>query len=1733
MPVALRVLGPIALLVDGVEVQLGPQLRRLVALLAVNEGRVVSSDAIADVLWPGEVTEAKAVRTYVARLRQSLGDDGARTIQTQAPGYRLQLDTADRFDARDFEAAAGAPADGDGVTRLAELDEALSWWSGKAIEEFADEPWAHLEAGRLEERRLHVVEDRYEHALDAGLHASSVADLERLVSEHPLRDRLTGQLMTALYRSGRQAEALRAFQQHREVMADAGLEAAPELRLLGERIARDDPLLGLETEPDRIRGYLRRERLGEGAFSTVWRAVQPTVDRDVAIKQVKAELANRPEFIRAFEHEAQVVAALEHPRVVPLYDYWGEVGAAYLVMRFLRGGTLADAIPRSGAEVAFAATVARNVGEALQAAHAQGVVHRDIKPANIFLDELGNAYLGDFGIAITGHADERGDILSYGSPAYSSPEQRREEPASTASDLFCFAVSLYETLTGELALDDAGHALAPLPPISALRPEIPEALSAVLTRATAAEPAERYASVSEFVQAFVDALEDRREPRPLTRATEIAAAVGSNPYRGLAAFDEVDAPHFFGRRRLVGDLVERLGTGRLVAVVGPSGSGKSSAVRAGLLPAVRQGEIAGSGDWYTATMVPGVSPFEELEVALSHLETETHPGLGEILRGDERGIARAVKLTLPDDDSDLLLVLDQFEELYTLCADADERALFAAALASAVSDPHSRLRVVVTIRADFWDRPLRDHALAALVESAAVHVVPMAPDELEAAIVEPARQAGCDFEEGLVATVSADVAGQPGALPLLQYTLTEIFEQREGTLLTSAAYAAMGGVSGAIWQRAEATFGALDDAAQTAARRTFGRLVTLGEGAEDTRRRVLRRDLGPDGATEAVLDAFGTARLLSFDRDDTSREPTVEIAHEALLREWPRLRSWRDDDRADLRLERHLERAAQDWEASGRPDSELYRGGRLESALEWSESHPVTPTDVEQRFLDASEERATAEQQRERTRVRRLRSLVTAIGVALVIAIVAGLIANDQRQKADDEQREAEAARADAELNATNAAAAQVEAEANAALAEANAADAEANAALAVQAQVETQEALGAAEVARSEADLGRLVAEGPRLAQSGEDPDLGMLIAAEAHARGGNVETLGALQRALVRNDGFLGHLVGEGGYRPNSLRFSGDLLVARSTTRLEVWDTVTRELVRDVGVGQGTDLAVGGGHAFTPGDGDLIDVDLAGTEPSRIASASSVTAVDVSTDGTMLLVGHEDGQIEVWTGPDWTDRRPIAATPVEVTHVALSPDTRIAAVAHSGGNILWFDVATATRLHPVSDADAASPGTEGFGNLTDLRWLDDTRLIGALGGFLVIDTLTGETPIEVPARFGWALAPLGEGRAIHGNDVYDVASGEVVATLDARDGRAQSAAVGPDGGVALATKRAISLFSGDGTQLLGRGVPRERANAGFVDADGGRVIALRWPFQDFTIRELDSGATTGPEFGYEPGTPVMGTYTANGGLMTYDWSTNESRFWDEESLAPLGPPIFGNWASLTISPDRRLAARGAPDGVVHVYDVGTGDRVTTLTELAPMGPNELRFSWGGSFLAGVSGRIGIWNTDDWTVAAVLEEPADGSDHQTLAFSRAGDLLATGDTSGRVTIYETATWSRSGEPIAGGPSDALPLFGTHGMRFSEDDRYLVLAGQSGAQMYSVADRVRIGGLWPNDLADLINMTPAPSGRQVVGATEDHLIVWDLEPETWFDIACRAAGRSLTEDEWAQFIGDEPYDPAC
>ena len=765
----IRLLGTVDVDLDDRPLKLaGPKQRAVLSMLALRANSTVSVERLVEGLWGEEPpgTAAKMVQQYVSQLRRLLPDDGAARIATHGRGYELQVDPA-AVDALRFERLVALAVDGNG-DRGTLAREALALWHGAPLAGMLEEPFAAAEVRRLEELHLAATELALEDDLDAGRHAEVIGRLRALVDEHPLRERLRALLMLALYRAGRQAEALDVFRDARYALVETlGLEPGPELRRLQEAILRQDPALD---------------------------------------------------------------------RVVP-DEAWASRETA---QRLDAGAGLAS--------------------------------------------------------------------------------RRRTELRELEQELAADVVDLH-TLRG--------------------------------------------------------------------RAAQPGRAQAACPFKGLEPFDVGDAELFFGRERLVAELVARLPGTSLLGVIGPSGSGKSSAVRAGLLPALAAGVLPGSERWTRVLLRPGEQPGVALAGALGGVPLRA--ALGRVEPGER-----------------LLVVVDQFEEVFTVCTEPAERAAFLDELASAAAaDTEGRLLVVLALRADFYGACASHPRLARLLGANQVLVGPMRPDELGRAIEEPAAAAGLVVEPELAARLVEETAGRTGGLPLLSTTLLELWERRSGDRLTIRAYERTGGVNGAVARLAERAYDRLSPAEAAVARNMLVRLAGAGEAEVAVKRQVplAELDLGRDAAARRVLDVLTANRLVTVGGD------TVEVAHEALLREWPRLRGWLEQDAEARRLHRHITLAAREWDAGGRDPGELYRGARLASALDLAAEHGDALNRLEREFLDEARLVSERESVRARRMNRRLRMLLAGALVALVAAGALGLVALDQRGDARRTATVAEAQR--------------------------------------------------------------------------------------------------------------------------------------------------------------------------------------------------------------------------------------------------------------------------------------------------------------------------------------------------------------------------------------------------------------------------------------------------------------------------------------------------------------------------------------------------------------------------------------------------------------------------------------------------------------------------------------------------------------------------------------------------
>jgi WD40 repeat protein/serine/threonine protein kinase/DNA-binding XRE family transcriptional regulator len=1547
-----------------------------------------------------------------------------------------------------------------------------------------------------------------------------------------------------------------------------------------------------------IRGYALHQRIGAGGFGVVYRAEQPGVGRAVAIKIILPQYANHPEFIRRFEAEAQIIARLEHPHIIPLYDYWREPGGAYLVLRYVSGGTLHTTLQRAPLPLDVSARLLDQIGAALSVAHRASVIHRDLKPSNILLDGDGNAYLADFGIAKDlGNAalasqTQPGAII--GSAAYLSPEQVKDEPVTPRSDIYSLGIMLYELLTGTQPFQAPTPAQLvqkqinePLPPLRARRPDLPEALDAVIQRATAKNPADRYPDVLTLVADFRVAVssplsvvlgnralgKEQRTTDDGQRTAVLDLPDLVNPYKGLRPFTEADAANFFGRDALVARLLERMAeesvvssplsvaedhgprttdhgprtNPRFLAVVGPSGSGKSSVVRAGLLPALRRGGVPGSERWFVAELVPGAHPLEELELALLRLAADRPANLAEQLARDERGLLRAARLILPpDDESELLLVIDQFEELFTLIEDETARAHFLASLVAAVTDTRSRIRVVITLRADFYDRPLLYTALGELIRARTEVILPLTADDLEQAIASPARRAGLALEPGLVAAIVKDVGEQPGALPLLQYALTELFERRDGRTLTLAAYRESGSVSGALARRADEIYAGLTEQQQEATRQLFLRLISLGEGTEDTRRRVRVSEFGIRGSgvrekpitpysepripnsMQHVLDTYGRYRLLTFDRDPLTRGPTVEVAHEALIRTWGRLREWLDTSRETLRVQRRLAATAADWIAAGRDASFLATGARLvqfeglgysnlalnveelaylDASIAAREVQRTQEEGVRQRELAQAQalaaeqqRRAEAERQRaeEQTRAsKRLRRRAVWLAAAAVLALGAALFAGLQRQQATIQ-----------------------------------AANAERQASLALARQIVVQ-----------------------ILNLAGNQLDLRLLLSAEVTRRADIREARASLFDALERTSHLSSYLRHHTD-RVWSVAFSpdGKILASGSDDQtIILWDVATH---RPIGLPLSGHTSPVNSVAFSP-DGKLLASgsddqtiilwDVATHQPLGLpltGHASWVRSVAFSPDGKTLASGSHDKTIILW---DVATHRPIGA-PLQghtdwVRSVAFSPDGKTLASGSNDKTIILWDVATHQPLGlPLTDYTSV---------VNSVAFSPDGRLLASDGNdkTIILWDVATHRPIGAPLQghTDWVrsvvFSPDGRTLASSSKDqtvrLWDVATRQPLGSpLAGHTDVVWSVAFSPDGKTLAsgAGDKTIIMWDLATDPLHGPSLTGHTAWATSVafSPDGKRLASGSYD----TTAMLWDIATRQPL-----GPPLRGhtyyvtsvAFSPDGKTLATSSDDKTVMLWDVASGQPLRSPLTGHTGEVAIvafSPDGKTLASGSIDMTARLWDVATHQ---------PLGPPLTRHTGAVYSLAfSPDGKLLATGSEDTTVILwdvvtrqPLGPPLTGHTGAvySVAFSPDGKLLASGSET-TIMFWDVATRQPLGPPLTGHTG---PVFS---VAFSPDGKLLASGSEDGTViLWDVATRQPLGPPLAGHTVAHGNGSVAfsPDGKTLASASDDRSVVlWDISLESWQARACQIANRNLTQAEWNQFIGaDIPYQRTC
>lgn len=1467
-----------------------------------------------------------------------------------------------------------------------------------------------------------------------------------------------------------------------------------------------------------LRGYQLKQIIGSGGSSVVYLAYQPAVEREVAIKAISPQFANNPDFVRRFEREAQFIARLEHPHIVPLYDFWRDPHGAYLVMRFLKGGSLKAHVRSNGAwPLPATIKLIDQIASALSTAHQSGIIHQDLKPENILFDEQGNGYLVDFGIAkdvlSNINLSEAGGDKIWGTPAFMAPEQARDNAVTERSDIYSLGLIIYTLLAGEMPYQSPSvttilrkKLFEVLPPLSLNRPELPDQLNLLIWRATDVLPENRYATVSEFANEFRKFqtetvtvstpafAQQKTSSLPVDVTFPMAAHTliteGTNPYKGLRPFEEVDALDFYGREDLIEKLLARLQSNpRFLTVIGPSGSGKSSVVKAGLLPKLRQGALPESDTWFISTMTPGANPLSELEQALMRVAINA-PAVSIAEQLQASGLHKVITQILP---GDLLLLIDQFEELFSLAEDESVRRLFINNLMSALNHPQSHLRVILTLRADFYDRPLHYPELGQFIRENTEVILPLSSTEIERSIVEPAKRVGLVVDRALVTAMTDDVQGQPGMLPLLQFALTELYENSQGNRLTVAAYNAVGGVSGALAKRANDLYDQLNPEQQRWVQQIFLRLVS--EAA--TRQRVLRENLTSlapaRDSIDMLLDLFGKHRLLTFDRDPVTRAPTVEIAHEALIHRWEQLREWVDTHRDDLRQYRKLSEAAAEWVNNQRENSFLASGTRLAQFEELA----VALNELEQQYLQAS---IAFRQQN----ARRRQLFVGVLTVVAISAVIMAFLAWLGQQQAARERKTAE---------------------------------------------TERDRANEQVQISRSRELAVSALTEGGRL-------DYSLLISLEALRSYDTLEARRSLLLGLVSNPYLVTFLHGhEAVVRTAAVSPDGRMFASAGDDRtIRVWDAETQQLlfepltghtdtiwkvtfspdgrwlasashdhtIRLWDLSQSDQPIVLEGHtdkvwdvAFSPdgrwlasasSDGKVLlwDISLEVPVPKTLsAHSATVYTVEFSPDGKLLASGGEDLTIILWDLTDVQTAEALNATILSghqnwILTLAFSPDGSALASSGPENEVILWDVAARTALGKFH--------TNHSDWVRDIAFSPDgQRLL----------TASADNSIRV-----WNLssAQLAQPPLVgHTDAIWDI---EFV------PGGQQLLSASSD--------RSLILWNLEPVQRLAHPLKVGTepiwsvafSGCGLVAGGGSLTLAEAYPV---FLLPCDGSLSTEPEILTEHSAAVTSVAVSDQWLATgsVDRTVRLRKLPEKEPVISLDKHT-SSVTSVAFCPDGAMLASADTGGTVILWKAEGDIWSLASTFTVPGGATSVACSPDGSLVAvgGQDHTVVLWDAQQQTGEAFSGH---SDDVETVVFSPDGRILASGSRDNTIVLWDTLTRTPLRPALQGHTNWVTSLaFSTDGRILVSGSRDMTIILWDVETGQSFSPPLTAHSDWVTDVTfSLDGQFFASSGRDA------QVFLWDINPIVWEQAACQIAHRNLTETEWQSLFRDETYNETC
>jgi WD40 repeat protein len=1179
-------------------------------------------------------------------------------------------------------------------------------------------------------------------------------------------------------------------------------------------------------------------------------------------------------------------------------------------------------------------------------------------------------------------------------------------------------------------------------------------------------------------------------PDPGIRDHVGRTVAGVSPYRGLQYFREEDAPFFFGRSAAVEQLGEAIRHTSFVALVGASGSGKSSVVRAGLISALRRDE---EHTWEMATLVPGDRPLHALAAALLPLleadvdeiarlaETNRLASAFERREIGLRDVAERILAKQPGTDR-LLLVVDQWEEIYTLTAAEATRRQFIDELLEAAS--RAPLSVVLTLRGDFVGHVLAYRPLSDRLQDAQVNLGPMTRAELAVAIERPAEKVGLSFEHALVARILDDAGEEPGNLPLLEFVLKRLWEHRSNGLLLHDEYDRMGRIQGAVARRADEIFGQLTPQEQLAVQRIFLQLAIPADEGAYARRRAALEEIG-EGSRE-LLKKLTDERLLVTSPGATGGE-TVEVSHEALIRNWDTLKNWLDQDREFLLWRRRFAEFVTAWRRDRAQEGTLLTGAFLVEAQKWLSDRGERLVGDERNYINES--LARRERDRRRARFRR-RAIVAVVGAAGIIATLFGL--DSQRQK-----RRAEA-------EATGMLALRLAAQARQ--------KAATNIVEGLLLGVAAVDTLSTDETEDNLLWLLRSMPDGIRAFHWGHTASIWNL---SFSPDGGTIATAG--------KDGavFLWDAV------------SGKLLGAPLTHRnSELWGVAFRP--------DGKVLAT------AASDGSLTLWDVSSRKPlgELEGPAGGAWTVDFSPDGKLIASGGKDGTVVLWESA--TGRRlgrPLKGHTDEVWATAFAPDGATLATAGNDHSIILWDVATRTPI--------GSPLRDHTAEVWSLAFSPDGRLLASGGDDEVVllwDVATRKVvgePLRGHTGEIWSVAFSPDGATIATASwdrtviLWDVATRRPLrAPLEGHLDAVTAVAFSPDGDVLATASHDRTMIRWEAATRGPTGVPLTGHRGQVLSAafspdetmfatGGDDESVLLWDISNHQRRGAPLVRHTDEVWAiaFSPDGRTVATGSRDRTVVLWDVATNK----------PIGEPLTGHAdevLSVAFHPAGVLLASGGDDGTVILWNRTTLKQVGELK--GPLGEiRALAFSPDGTTLAASwDRRVLLWDVESRKTLVTLMRHTDTV--LAVAFSPDGKRLATGSRDRTVILWNPVTGEPVGEPLKRHTDEVFSL------AFDREGREITTAGRDGLVIHWDIDRREpVGEPFSQGTGEIALAVLGPRGHQFVTADREGAArLWEpattsKSPEPWKSRVCDVVNRNFTTTEWRRYMADRPYRKIC